>query len=471
MKLLLLRKELLGLTRDARALLLLLVFGLLFAGVFLHGRERTLDAAHKRTEAEAHARQQWDQQGDRHPHRGAHFGLYVFAPASVLSSFDPGVSRYLGDALWLEPHRRNTLRFSEDEGDFFSSRFGEFSAAFLFANVLPLLIFALTFNAVTHERESGTLRMSLGAGIRLRDLLLSKLVAYAAVPLLALALAFSLVLASSVTNGYDSGLVARSLLLMAALLLYLLIFVVIGLAVSASARTSQQALTILFALWILFVFVVPRAAAGMARAAVALPTAEQFWGAIKHDYENGLAGDGTLAERGKRFDEALLKQYRASTLEQLPVGAYALRRLQRDAYADKVHALHFDRLWARYQQHENIMAAAGLLSPGVALRLLSMKFAGTDTHHRKHFEDAAESYRQYVNTAIDRWDAGHSKGLRSFEEKYAGNTLWQSIRPFHYQPLPAGAALELAAPELAMIVGWLLVASGLLIVAVRRIRP
>lgn len=467
----LLRKELLALGRDPRTLLLAAVFALLFVAVFVNARSELQAGAARKARAEAQTRQQWDRQGDRHPHRGAHFGLYVFAPVSALASFDPGVTRYLGEALWLEPHRRNILRFSDAESDVVSLRLGELSPAYLFATVLPLLIFGLSFNVVSQERESGTLRMSFGAGISARDMIVGKLLAQAVIPVLAVLASLALVVTVT-TYGPDADDAAvRAFYLSCALLVYALALVSVGVAVSAWCRTSGQALAVLVLVWIVFAFIVPRGAAAVATAAVPLPAAERFWSAIRHDYEKGLPGDGTLAERGKRFDAALLKQYGAARLEDLPVGAYALRRMARDAYADKVHAIHFDRLWERYAEQEAIMRAAGALSPTVALRLASMKFAATDIRHRKHFEDEAESYRQHVNTAIDKWDAANSRGMRSFEDKYADNTLWQSIPRFEHRPLGASVALGLASVELGLLGAWLAAALLLLLTAVRKVRP
>lgn len=467
----LLRKELLALGRDPRTFLLAAVFALLFLAVFINARSVVQAGSARKAQAEAQTRQQWDQQGDRHPHRGAHFGLYVFAPVSVLAAFDPGVTRYLGEALWLEPHRRNILRFSDAESDVVSLRLGELSPAYLFATVLPLLIFGLSFNVVSQERESGTLRMSFGAGIRARDMIVSKLFAQAVIPVLAVLASLALVFTLTTSAPEAGDAAARALYLSCALLAYVLVLVSIGVAVSAWCSSSGQALALLVLMWIVFAFIVPRGAAAVATAAVPLPPAEQFWSAIKHDYEKGLPGDGTLAERGKRFDAALLKQYGAARLEDLPVGAYALRRMERDAYADRVHAIHFNRLWQRYADQEAILLAAGALSPTVALRLASMKFAGTDIGHRKHFEDEAEAYRRQVNSAIDQWDAANSRGMRSFEDKYANNTVWQSIPRFEYRPLSANAALRQASSELGLLGAWLAAALLLLFSSVRKVKP
>lgn len=463
-------KEGLALRRDLRLVLLCVVFAVLLAAVFVQSRAALQDAADRKAHAEAEARRQWDHQGDRHPHRGAHFGIYVFAPSSALAAFDPGVTRWLGEALWLEPHRRNTMRFSDAESDAVSLRLGELSAASLLATMLPLLVFALCFNAISQERESGTLRMAFGAGLRARQLVASKLLAQVCVPVAAAVLAVGAVFLMS-AGAPQPGLALRCLGLLAVLLAYALILTAIGLAVSAAARSSQQALGALILLWIVFTLVAPRGAAALADARVALPSAEQFWSGIKHDIEHGLPGDGNAAERGARYDAQLLREHGVTRLEDVPAGAYALRRLQRDAYADRVHALHFGRLWTRYQEQEAILRGASLLSPTIALRLALSKFAGTDLAHRRHFEEAAEAYRQYVNTAIDRWDAANSRGLRSFEEKYASNALWQSVRPFSYRPPAAGFAFEAARGEGALLAGWVLAALLLLAACTRRIRP
>lgn len=466
----LVRKEFLALRRDARLLLLLAMFGLLFAAVLLQSRAALTEAAQRKHAAQAQTRHQWDHQGDRHPHRGAHFGLYVFAPTSALASFDPGVTRWLGEALWLEPHRRNTMRFAEADSDVVSLRLGELSAASLFANIMPLLVFALAFNAITQEREGGTLRMAFGAGIRPRTLVASKLVAQVGAPALAcIGAVLALYLLSA--SGGDAEILQRCLGLLATLLAYCVILAAIGLTVSALARTGQQALAVLLLVWIVFTLIVPRTAAALAEAALPLPSSSQFWEAIKHDYENGLPGDGTLAERGARFDARLLSRYGVTRLEDVPAGAYALRRLERDAYADRVHAIHFERLWARYREQEHILRLAGLLSPTVALRLATMKFTGTDLAHRRHFEESAERYRQYVNTAIDRWDIVNSRGLRSFEDKYAGNAVWQSIRGFDYRPPGAAFAFGAARGDLALLAGWVLAAMLLLGACARKVRP
>src|SRR5690554_3988495 len=106
------RKELIGLIRDRRVLMLSLgLLAMLIAAYLVAlGQHQRLQA--ERLAVGETARMQWERQGIKHPHRGAHFGIYAFRPNTPLSVFDPGIEPYVGQAIWLEPHRRNMPRFN-----------------------------------------------------------------------------------------------------------------------------------------------------------------------------------------------------------------------------------------------------------------------------------------------------------------------------------------------------------------------
>jgi ABC-2 type transport system permease protein len=269
----------------------------------------------------------------------------------------------------------------------------------------------------------------------------------------------------------DADAFGRGGLLAASFLVYYGVFAALALAASAWLSTSRLSLFVLLGLWVAFVFVVPRLGAAAAERAVPLPSAERFWGDIQRDYTQGLPGDADLAARGRAFEAELLRRHGAARLEDLPFGAAAVRRMERDAYADRVHALHFDALWSRYASQERWLRAAAALSPAVAMRAISMKLAGTDLAHQRHFEDAAEAYRRQVNTTIDEWDAGHTRGLTSFDDRYADDALWRSVAPFRYAPPGADFAWTAALPDIALLLAWALAAAWLCIASLRRLQP
>jgi ABC-2 type transport system permease protein len=467
------RKELRALLRDGRFAVLALATGLLLAGLLAVSAQQHRRLAAEKAEVAAVVRSQWDAQGEKHPHRGAHFGLYALRPDSPLAGIDPGLEPYLGQALWLEPHRRNITRFQPAADEAPSVRFGQLTPAFALLALVPLLIIALAYDAVSAERESGTLRMLHSAGLRGGRLLAGKFIALLAVVALMLlaALCGGLLLAagSAAVPGIDA--LGRGALLAGSFLVYYGVIAALALAVSAWLPTRRASLFVLLGLWVAFVFVVPRLGAAAAAQAVPLPTAERFWSDIQRDYTHGLPGDADLAARGKALEAELLRRHGATRLEDLPFGVAAVRRLARDAYADRVHALHFDALWARYALQERWLRAAGALSPAVAMRAISMKMAGTDLAHQRHFEEAAEAYRRRINTAIDRWDADHTRGLTSFDDRYAGDALWRSVEPMRYAAPGTGFAWKAALPDIALLLAWALAAGALCLASLRKLQP
>ncbi|WP_280813156.1 DUF3526 domain-containing protein [Variovorax sp. TBS-050B] len=466
------RKELRALLRDGRFAVLAVSMGLLLAGLLVVSAQQHRRLAAEKAEVAAAVRHQWDTQGDKHPHRGAHFGLYALRPDAPLAAIDPGLGPYLGQALWLEPHRRNMTRFRPAADEAPSVRFGQLTPAFALTALMPLLIIALGFNAVSAERESGTLRMLHGAGLRPGRLMAGKLAALlAVVALMLLACVGGGLLLAAAGGLPDADAFGRGGLLAASFLVYYGVFAALALAASAWLSTSRLSLFVLLGLWVTFVFVVPRLGAAAAERAVPLPSAERFWGDIQRDYTQGLPGDADLAARGRAFEAELLRRHGAARLEDLPFGVAAVRRMERDAYADRVHALHFDALWSRYASQERWLRAAAGLSPAVAMRAISMKLAGTDLAHQRHFEDAAEAYRRQVNTTIDEWDAGHTRGLTSFDDRYADDALWRSVAPFRYAPPGAGFAWTAALPDIALLLAWALAAAWLCIASLRRLQP
>jgi len=57
-------------------------------------------------------RERWEANPDKHPHRMAHYGYVAFREQHPLSFFDRGLDSYVGNAVFLEAHRQNTVNFS-----------------------------------------------------------------------------------------------------------------------------------------------------------------------------------------------------------------------------------------------------------------------------------------------------------------------------------------------------------------------
>ena len=125
--------------------------------------------------------------------------------------------------------------------------------------------------------------------------------------------------------------------------------------------------------------------------------------------------------------------------------------------------------YAAQDKQNRIVAAAGVASPTIALRSLSMAAAGTDFASHRRFLDQAEAYRYALVQTLNRLQA---EGVRYADDiasdagadqrKRVAAANWDEIPDFAYRS-PAGGALALAAlPGLAIIAAWLAIAGLLL---------
>ncbi|MEN0048794.1 MAG: ABC transporter permease, partial [Bacteroidota bacterium] len=89
----------------------------------------SLEQAHTLDHYSHEVRERWESSPDKHPHRMAHYGYVAFRQKYPLSFFDYGMDSYLGNAVFLEAHRQNTINFSEASLSNGLLRFGEISAA------------------------------------------------------------------------------------------------------------------------------------------------------------------------------------------------------------------------------------------------------------------------------------------------------------------------------------------------------
>lgn len=465
------RKELIEIVRDGRfrwlsASILLLLAGALAAGWLQIREERRERAAAERAEAAA-----WLDQGERNPHSAAHFGRYVFKPATPLAAVDRGVWPFVGSAAWLEAHAQNPFEMRSAEDSATTSRFGDLSAAWILQYLAPLFVILVVFGAFAGERERGTLRQLLATGVRPGTLALGKAAGIAAaLALVAVpaSLVGAVVLSVGVPGASAADTFARGLGMTALYLAYAAIFLGLGLAVSAWARTSRQSLVALLAFWAVSCLLVPRLAADLAERIAPTPTPRAFYAAIAESEESGVAGAGTREERRAELERRVLEKYRVASLEELPVNFAGISLQAAEEHSNRVFDRHFGELQAVYDRQEAVHRWASVLSPLLAVRGASMGLAGTDLAHHEHFAVAAEDHRRALVKQLNdhlRDAADDGSGF------LAGPELWARTIPFEYRSPGPGWALARHARELLFLGSWLVAVVVAAALTVRALRP
>ena len=117
--------------------------------------------SHIREAHQQKARQSWENNPDKHPHRMAHFGTFAFRVKHPLSVFDQGLESYMGNALFLEAHAQNSVHFSEASLSSGLVRLGKLDMAMILQSVFPLILLCLGYRTIVLEREQGTLKLIL----------------------------------------------------------------------------------------------------------------------------------------------------------------------------------------------------------------------------------------------------------------------------------------------------------------------
>ncbi len=118
-------------------------------------------------EASATFRHQWDVLNVDNAHGAAHYGTYVFRPASLLYSFDKkGITDFTGNVYRIEAHKQHGFLTPPLPVSGSYARFGSLTVATVLQLFLPLFLIFLCFDMYT-KRESWvhcTLLQLQGAG-------------------------------------------------------------------------------------------------------------------------------------------------------------------------------------------------------------------------------------------------------------------------------------------------------------------
>jgi ABC-2 type transport system permease protein len=398
----------------------------------------------------------WEGQGERNPHSAAHFGQYAFKPAGALSSFDPGMTPWLGRAFWMEAHYQNTATFRAADDQAWPTLIATLSPAFVLQYLAPLLLIFVGYATIARERERQTLKLALANGASLVSWVFGRATALAVVALMLWIPA--LVLTLMVDPGEQRD---RTIQLAVAYAIYLATLCALIIAVSAKARTPRGALLALLCGWIVMALVVPRVAALSAERIAPSIDAGQFWRDVRADLRKGSDGHSSEQELLRKT----LAQYGVTREEDLPVSFAGIALQAGEEHGNQVFDQHYGRLQASEQQQRTILRAAAVISPWVALRPLSAGLAGTDAIHHWHFVRGAEQYRRELQRYLNGDMAQHAKD-RDFDYR-AGPEIWKHAPEFEYSTPSLQEIRAEYVPELSILFAWFVFAAAAAMLAAR----
>jgi len=401
----------------------------------------------------------WEAQGAANPHGAAHFGRYVYKPVQALSVLDPGLQAHLGGTVKLEGHVQNTSRFKSTDGGAALSRFGGFSPAFAMQVLVPLLIVFAAFGAFSGERARKLMWQEIGAGARPWQLIAGRFLAFAGALLGVLVLAGTLSALLGI-SAWSAAYFGALGLMLCAYGSYWLAVLGIVLAISAMTASARSALLAGLGFWLVSAMLAPMLAPMLAERRHPTPTATDFHARVVDEIMKGPDGHNPRDVRFAAFQEATLKRYKVSRIEDLPINYSGLLFEYGEKITADIYNRHFDRLYADYEAQAAYSLRASIVSPLMALRPLSSALAQSDLPAHRHFLVQAEAYRYQIVQLLNRDIKFNRKpDMREYAADVAAVTRGARFEP---GALTLAQVLSRTGAPFAWLLAWLVGAMALM---------
>ncbi len=385
------------------------------------------------------ARESWESNPDKHPHRMAHYGSFAFRPRHPLSFFDFGMESYTGNTVFLEAHKQNSVNFSEAGFSTGMLRFGEISMAIIVQLLFPMIIFFLGFGLIASERENGTLSILLSQGARWQELLVGKSLGLFTVMLLFLLPVFiSSGILLVAANPYDEAalVMQRGLLLLGIYLCYLLILSFIAVFISSLCKTAKQSLLLLIGIWLVFMVLLPRGLQSLGNKLYPAPGKLAFEAAVEKELIQQGDSHNPDDIHYKKLKDSLLQRYQVDSVQQLPFNYSGFVMREGERISAMIYNQHQQRLWDIYRKQNSVTSWAAFVNPFIALRNLSMSLTGTDFEAYTDFQQQAETYRYQLAQRMNELQMKYISNKKPGPEDnpyVISREHWKELPDFHYQ--------------------------------------
>ena len=299
------------------------------------------------------------------------------------------------------------LRHSAYSDDPIFAMFRFIDFAFIVQFVLTLLAILFTYDAVSGEREQGTLKLVFANPIARTQYLIAKsigawlgLVIPISIPIL-LSLGMILVFGIDLQAhhwGSIFSLVGLSLLLFT-------FFIVLGVLISTLTSRSSSSFLLSLVAWVLFVLIIPRSAVMAAGQFVSVPRVAEIdgqrdafaanqWATFYEEMEGNwghfsTSTDETMSEDEIEAEEDLMwgMMQRQDSLR---------RNVEREIETFEIRLL--EDLRQRKIAQQKTAFTLSRLSPVSAYQLAAMNLAQTDVGDQLRWEDAMSRYRENFNS-------------------------------------------------------------------------
>jgi len=336
----------------------------------------------------------------------------IFAP-EPLGIFGKGISAQVGNKVRTRlgemPLLAEGVAATRDNpflASFFSIDFVE-----IVAIIFALLALLFSFDALTGEKENGTLRLQIANTVSRSRILAGKIagILLTLLPILVFCFllgSFVIMLSGDLSfTGREWGRLAALAL---AALVYLAVFVFIGLLVSSRTKTSVTSLVLCLFLWVLLVFIVPNLSSYFAESFVGIQSRDNL-DRVLNDFDKATLERIAAVEKSLPRPDWQMSWYSNSAedgyreLYGLSASYFEWFRLRTEA-AEPMRLDNADKKWGPQRAYLDSLdrqaRAADLLamtSPAGIFRIVASALCGTD---RATYQARMDDVRRYRETFV-----------------------------------------------------------------------
>jgi ABC-2 type transport system permease protein len=366
-------------------------------------------------------------------------GLYIDRRPALLSSMVRGVEGSYGNILRVQ--RLVYPQYSGGSSDSpLVTAFEPVDFLFVIKIVLSLCALLLTFDAVSGERENGTLTLVLSGLASRLDVLIGKLLGALVSLVLPCSIAFGAGVTIVTMQLQDAVPLAAGLRIAAVwgvTIIYLAVFLAIGLLASSLARTSIVSLTMGLLVWFTIVIVLPRVLVAMAGRVAPAPD----MGQIEAEVE-------MVRQTARRNALRKLHYIVESTGQQLSVETvFVVNRGEAEAGAMRVRDLR-EAYERQRGAHDRMARLLTTIVPAGALAGATMTMAGTDV---RNFERYLDQFKYYRDSILQLYGQYTNRASR-FDPA--------SVPRFDPAPPSLSETIRAVGPQLAALTAWVVLTLG-----------
>lgn len=441
------------------------IFLVLAGYAIISGVQNHIIQSKIRQEHQSKARESWEANPDKHPHRMSHFGTFAFRTHPPLAMFDSGLESFTGNTVFLEAHQQNSVNFSEATFSTGTLRFGELSLALLLRLVLPLLLFFIGFSSVAADKQNGTLKILLSQGATWKELLLGKSIGLSVISLLFFApilIVLPIALLLVADQAMSDFIWLRFGIIGFAYLVFLCIVSIITIVVSALSNTPKNALLRLLGIWLLLLVLLPKSAQALGNYWFPTPSKLAFQSAIEKEVIAQGDSHNPDDPHYQQLKDSILKVYKVNKVTDLPFNYSGFVMQKGEKVSAALYRKHHTKLVAIYKKQNNATWFSSFINPFSAIKLVSMTLSGTDFSSYIHFQ------KQAMNKLQMEYISPKKKSGSEGKKHVVNHEHWEEFEDFKHLPMSFGNSVSIALPALLSLILWTIVALVLLLITSKK---